>query len=65
MVCIPPNLATELQETPETATQNLAYLIGFAWKRMSNEQRRCACDSLRVLARAAGVPDDVVEAALS
>lgn len=58
------DLVRELKETPESATQNLAFLIGFVHNRLNKEQYKCAIASLRVLARRAGVPEEVVEAAL-
>ena len=57
-------LIRELRETPVSATQNLAFLIGYVHVRLTAEQHECAVASLKVLATKAGVPQDVIAAAL-
>ena len=53
-----------ISETPETAVQNLAFLIGYVGVHLNQTQHDCAVESLVVLARKAGVPEAVIRRAL-
>ncbi len=43
-------------ETPQTAVENLAFLLGWSFTALSGLQRACVVESIAILAKSSGVP---------